>query len=150
MTHGLEIVQTPNVVYFLFEDDHWVRRIFMGVREHPDGYPITWVGHSIGKYDGDTLVVDTVNIDDRTWLDSMGHPHSNALHLVERFRRVNHDTLQVDITFDDPKTYTKPWTGKKTFQIQDPIPGMLDNVMCEEWLEMGTKRQPGTVTGTVK
>ena len=64
-----EIRQFPDVVLMLFESDHWVRRIYMDGRGHPDAYPITWMGHSIGKYDGDTLVVDTVNINDKSWLD---------------------------------------------------------------------------------
>jgi len=93
-----EIRQTKEEVYILSEMDHWVRRIYVDGRGHPDGYPSTWMGHSIGKYDGNTLVVDTAAINETTWIDTLGHPHSDALHLVERIRRLNHDTLEIEVT----------------------------------------------------
>ena len=91
------------------------------------------MGHSIGKWDGDTLVVDTVGLNDKTWLDGLGHPHSDALHLVERIRRVDHATLQFDLTFDDPKAYTKPWMGKQVFKLR---PGweIPEHIICEDHL----------------
>jgi hypothetical protein len=135
-----EIRQLPDVVLLIFEGDHWVRRVYMDGREHPDGYPLTWMGHSTGKYDGDSLIIDTVGMREGTWLDHMGHPHSDALHLTERLRRVDHDTLQIDLTFDDPKTYTKPWTGKKIFKLAPATFEILEDVICEDWLEM--KKHP--------
>ena len=135
-----EIRQFPDQVILLFEADHWVRRIYTDGRDHPDGYPITWMGHSIGKWDGDTLVVDTVNINDKAWLDSMGHPHSDALHVVERIRRLDHDTLEIEFLFDDPKTYPKPWGGKKRFRLQAPDYDVMEQVVCEDWLGMGKHR----------
>lgn len=135
-----EIRQFPDVVLFLFEQDHWMRRVYMDGRGHPDGYPLSWMGHSIGKYDGDTLGVDTVAMREQTWLDHIGHPHSDALHLVERFRRLDRNTLEISILFDDPKTYAKPWTGKKIFKAAPPGYEILEDVLCEEWLEMGKKR----------
>ena len=135
-----EIHQVPGVVLQLFEWDHWVRRIYTDGRKHPEGYPITWMGHSIGKWDGDTLVVDTIGINDRSWLDSLGHPLSDALHVVERFRRVNRDTLEIDFLFDDPKTYTKPWTGKKVYRLQRPGFEVMEDVVCEDHLEIGKYR----------
>jgi len=110
-----EIYQHPKVVLLLFESDHWVRRIHTDGRGHPDGYPVSWMGHSIGKWDGDTLVVDTVNIDSRTWLDGLGHPKSDALRVEERIRRPNQSTLEIDFLFDDPKTYTRPGLERKPF-----------------------------------
>jgi hypothetical protein len=68
------------------------------------------MGHSIGRWEGDTLVVDTVSIDEDTWLDGIGTPHSDELHVVERIRRVGQDTLEIEFRFEDPKAYTKPWT----------------------------------------
>ena len=124
----------------LFEYDHWVRRIYLDAKGHPDGYPITWMGHSIGKYDGGTLVVDTVGMNDKTWLDSVGHPHSDALHLVERYRRLTHDTLEIQFLFDDPKTYTKPWTGKKILQLMPPGYRVMEHIACEDYLELGKHR----------
>jgi len=135
-----EIRQLPDEVLLLFEYDHWVRRIDLEAKQHPEGYPVTWMGHSIGRYDGDTLVVDTVAMHDKTWLDGLGHPHSEALHLVERLRRPNHDTLEITVQFDDPEIYTKPWTGKKIFQLMPKDYKVMEHVTCEEFLELGKHR----------
>jgi len=136
-----EIRQTAQVVYILSELDHWVRRIYTDGRTHPDGYPVTWMGHSIGKYDGNTLVVDTTDINEKTWIDTLGHPHSDALHLVERYRRLNHDTLEIEFTFDDPKTYARPWTGKKVYQLQPPGYEMKEDVICEQYRKLGLRTE---------
>ncbi len=135
-----EIRQTADVVYILSEADHWVRRIYVDGRGHPDGYPSTWMGHSIGKYDGNTLVVDTADINEATWIDALGHPHSDALHLVERIRRLNHDTLEIEVTFEDPKAYTRPWTGKKVYQLQAPPYEIKEDVICEEYRKPGLRK----------
>lgn len=135
-----EIRQAAGEVYILSEMDHWVRRIYMDGRGHPDGYPSTWMGHSIGKYEGNTLVVDTAAINEPTWIDTLGHPHSDELHLVERFRRVNHDTLEVEVTFDDPKDYARPWTGKKIYQLQPSNFEMKEDVICEEYRNPGLRK----------
>ena len=135
-----EIRQTPKVVYILSEWDHWVRRIYADGREHPYGYPSTWMGLSLGKYEGNTLVADTVDISDQTWIDSLGHPHSEELHVVERFRRVNRNTLEIEFTFNDPKTYTKPWTAKKVYQLQPPDYEMKPDVLCEQYRKLGLKK----------
>ena len=134
-----EIRQTAVEVYILSEMDHWVRRIYMDGRGHPDGYPSTWMGHSIGQYEGNTLVVDTAAINETTWIDSLGHPHSDALHLVERFRRLNHDTLEIEVTFEDPKVYTKSWTGKKVYQLQPSSYEIKEDVICEEYRKPGLR-----------
>ena len=139
LSRPFEIRQSTGVVYILSETDHWVRRIYMDGRGHPDGYPSAWMGHSIGKYDGNTLVVDTADINENTWLDSLGHPHSDSLHLTERFRRVNHDTLEIDVTFDDPKAYTKPWTGKKTYQLQPASYEMKEDMICDAYRKPGLR-----------
>lgn len=129
----MQIAQIPGEVIMLFEYDHYVRHIYMDRREHPKNMDLTWMGDSIGKWDGNTLVVDTVGLTDRSWLDQVGHPHSSALHLVERIRRVDHETLQDDITIDDPKAYTKPWTGQRIFKLR---PGWhLKEYICEDNME---------------
>ena len=135
-----EIHQLPKVVLMLFESDHWVRRIHTDGRAHPDGYPITFMGHSVGKWEGDTLVVDTVNLDSRSWLDGLGHPMSDALRVEERYRRPNHGTLEIDFLFEDLKAYTRPWGGKKVFQLMPPGYEVLEDVVCVEYLEIGHKR----------
>ncbi|MCH8266019.1 MAG: hypothetical protein O7A06_06170 [Acidobacteria bacterium] len=132
-----EIVQNPGRVLILFEQDHWVRQIHMDGRKHPgpeDLFP-TWMGHSIGHYDGDTLVVDTIGRNDKTWLDNVGHPNTDALHVVEHFRRVDQNTLVIDVTIDDPKAYTKPWSGQKVFQLRSDWE-VWEHVECEERLEL--------------
>jgi len=126
-----EIVQLPERLYMIFQTTPLVRYIYADGREHPEGYPSTFMGHSIGKWDGDTLVVDTVALDETAWLDTAGTPHSDALRIVERIRRPNQTTLQIDFLFEDPKAYTKPWTGKKVFKLEatwEMIPG----VICED------------------
>jgi hypothetical protein len=128
-----EIVQLPTQVLMLFEWDHWLRRVYMDGREHPEGYPFGWMGHSTGKWDGDTLVVDTAGVNDKTWLDGVGTPHSDALHVVERIRRVDHDTMEIEFLFEDPKAFTKPWGGKKVFKLRPELE-LLEHVNCEERL----------------
>jgi hypothetical protein len=133
-----ELRQFPDEVLFLFDQDHLVRRIYLDGRGHPESSPSMWMGHSIGKYEGDTLVVDTVGLNDKTRVDRAGHPHSDALHFVERIRRVNQNSLEYVVTIDDPKTYKKPWTRKV---VQDLLPSnfqILEEVLCEELLDMGT------------
>jgi hypothetical protein len=112
-----EIVQAPDRVIMIFEYQSLVRQIFTDGRGHPKDLEPTYMGHAIGKYDGDTLIVDTVGFNDKTWLDPKGLPHSDALHVIERIRRVDHDTLIVEYTIDDPKSYTKPWTAQVVFKL---------------------------------
>lgn len=104
-----EIVQTREIVYFLFEYDQHVRRVFIDGK-HPENPDPAWLGHSIGRWEGNTLVVDTIGFRDTTWLDMRGHLHSDALHVIERFTRSEDGkSLQHDVTIDDPKMYSKPW-----------------------------------------
>jgi hypothetical protein len=114
----MQIVHTPREVIMLFEYDHMVRHIFTDGRGHPGDLMPTWMGHSTGKWDGDTLVVDTVGFNDKSWLDRVGHAHSEQLHVVERMRRVPPDTLQIDFTIEDAKAYTKPITSTLKFQLK--------------------------------
>jgi hypothetical protein len=114
----MEIVQAPDKVLMLFEYDQMRREIYTDGRPHDTSTGPTWMGDSIGHWEGDTLVVDTTNFNDKTWLDRIGHPHSDQLHLVERFRRRNHETLVDDITIEDPKAYTKPWTISLDFKLR--------------------------------
>jgi hypothetical protein len=116
--YPMEIIQIPGRVIMLFEYDHYVRQIYTDGREHNKDLPPLWMGDSIGKWEGDTLVVDTIGFNDKTWLDQVGHPHSDALHVVERIRRVDHNTLEDDLTIDDPKAYTKPWMGQELFMLE--------------------------------
>ena len=126
----MQVVQTSGEVILLFEYDHFVRHISLDRREHPKNLDFTWMGDSIGHWEGDTLVVDTTGLNDKTWLDQVGHPHSDSLHVVERIRRVDRDTLQDDLTIDDPRAYAKPWTGQQVFKLKPAW--RLSEYVCED------------------
>ena len=111
-----KIVQTPAAVFILFHESLHYRQIFTDGRPFPDDAPPTWLGYSIGRWDGDTLVAETIGLTEETWLDDGGHPHSDALRVTERFRRSTAATMNVDITIDDPKAYTSPWTVTVRFE----------------------------------
>jgi len=114
----MEIIQVPGRVLMVQEAWSQWRRIYTDGRQHPKDLDATFMGHSIGKYEGDTLVVDTIGFNEKTWLDHVGLPHSDALHVVERIRRVDHNTLQDDFTIDDPKTFTKTWTAQQLYDLK--------------------------------
>jgi hypothetical protein len=105
-----KIVQTPGVTFMLYERDTTYRQVFTDGRKLPDDPQPSWLGYSVGKWDGDSLVVDSIGFNDRGWLDARAHTHSEALHLTERFHRSDFGHMQVDLTVDDPKTYTRPFT----------------------------------------
>jgi hypothetical protein len=112
-----KIVQTPQLVVLLSEGNtHSFRRFFLDGRPHNlDLEPNSWTGDSIGKWDGSTLVVDTIGFNDRTWLDDTGKPHSDQLHVIERYRRPDAGRLVVEYTIEDPKFLTRPFTFTRTF-----------------------------------
>jgi hypothetical protein len=115
----MEILQLPEELIIAYQYDRLVRHIYTDGRPHDDFIdPPLWMGDSIGKWEGDALVVDVIGFNAKTWLDRIGHPHSEALHLIERFRRPDHATLVDDITVEDPKAYTKPWTARLQFQLK--------------------------------
>ena len=125
-----QIVQAPGEVIVLFEYDSMRHQIFTDGRAHDTALGPQWMGDSIGHWEGDTLVTDTVNLNDKTWLDRMGHPHSDQLHVVERIRRVDHDHLVNDITFEDPQAYSKPWTAHMTYALHPKW--TLGEQFCED------------------
>ena len=111
-----KIVQTPDYMYFLLEYNQSWRPIAMN-RAHSEDPDATWFGEAVGKWKGDTLVVDAIGFNDRSWLDPIGHPRTEKMHLVEHWRRVDHETLVDDLLIDDPGAYTKPWPSKLTFKL---------------------------------
>jgi hypothetical protein len=112
-----KFIQTPEAVYILYELGPFFRIVWLNGK-HPVDVDPQWWGHSIGHYEnGDTLVVDSVGFNDKTWLDQMGHPHTEKLHLIERFKRVNQTQLEVDMTIDDPGAYTKPWLSHRNLVL---------------------------------
>jgi hypothetical protein len=105
-----KIVQTPRLVLVLYEENTVFRQIFLDGRKPVEGAVPRWMGYSTGKWEGDELVVDTVGLTDQSWLDGMGHPHSDRLHVIERFRRRDAGHLEIETTIDDPDAYAKPIT----------------------------------------
>jgi hypothetical protein len=113
----MQFFQVPDMVLIYIEAGNRLRQIHLN-RGHRDDVGPTYNGDSIGKWDGDTLVVDTTGFNEVTWLDHVGLPHSDQLHVVERIRRVDHDTLVDDFTIEDPKAYTKPWSSSQTYHLK--------------------------------
>jgi hypothetical protein len=106
----VKFVQNPGVTYLLYEEFNHFRQVFTDGCGFPRDMTPAWFGYSIGKWDGDAFVVDTVGFNDQTWLDDAGHPHTDQLHTTERFRRRDLGHMEAQVTIDDPKAYTKPWT----------------------------------------
>jgi hypothetical protein len=126
----IQIVQSATEVVVLFEWDSLRHQIFTDGRAHDTALGPLWMGDSIGHWEGNTLVADTVNFNEKTWLDRVGHPHSDALHIIEHIRRVDRDHLEDEITIDDPKAYTKPWTGTIVFALKPKW--TLSEEFCED------------------
>jgi hypothetical protein len=113
-----ELVQTPARLVMIFEDDipsH--RTVYLDGRRHPKDPNPDWMGHSIGHWEGDTLVVDTIGFNDKSWLDNVGHAHTDRLHVTERIRRPDLGHLEIEFTIDDPGTYTKSWIVKRVADL---------------------------------
>jgi len=113
-----KIVQAPGLTVVMLELDNATRQIYTDGRKLPVNPSPSWMGYSVGKWEGDTLVVDTIGFNDKGWLDVIGHPKSESMHIVERYRRRDFGHMDVEITMDDPKMYTKPFTIKVTHVLQ--------------------------------
>jgi hypothetical protein len=107
-THPYKIVQTPELIVILYESQTMFRQIFLDGRALLQDPQPSWMGYSIGKWEGDVLVVESSGFNDQTWLDGSGHPHSDAMRLIERFKRNDLGHMDIEITIDDPKAYTRP------------------------------------------
>ena len=131
-THAypVEFLQVPGRTIMFFEYGHFVRQIFTDGRAHPQDANPTWMGDSTGKWEGKTLVVDSTGFNDKTWLDVTGHPHSEAMHITERMSRPDHDTLLIDITIDDPQTYTTQLKAQRKY-ILKPSWNIMEYI-CED------------------
>jgi hypothetical protein len=106
-----EIVQIPGRVLMFFEEQHIWREIWTDGRPLPKDPDPSWMGYSVGHWEGDTFVVDTVGFNDKEWVDLYGNPRTSTTRLTERYRRLNHDTLEQQIIIEDPKVYTKAWVS---------------------------------------
>ena len=112
-----KLIQGPNTVVILYEAFTQWRQIFMDGRKLPEDPNPTWLGYSVGRWDGDTLVVDSAGFNGKAWIDQAGHPGTEALHVTERFRRKDFGHMELTITIDDPKAYNKPWTAVENPQL---------------------------------
>ena len=132
MIHPAMVIQRDDVITILSESQRVFRLIYTDGRGHPEDindYP-EYMGSSIGKWEGDTLVVDTVSVKDNTWLDTSGHEHSDKLKMTERFRLADPNTLEHVVTYDDPVFFVKPFTTKRLFKRQ-----VGDRIMDHSCLE---------------
>ena len=120
LPNPFEIIQIPGRVLMFFELGHVWRTIWTDGRALPKDPDPTWLGYSVGKWEGDTFVVDTIGFNDKLWVDVYGSPRSDRMHLTERYRRLNHDTLEMQITMDDPKAYTKIWVNPPKLHKLEP------------------------------
>ena len=127
---GVKVVHTPDLLLLLHESRTIYRQIFMDGRTHPKDPQPTWMGYSVGKWEGDTLVVDTIGQNGKTWLDMRGLPATDALRVIERFRRPSIGRIEIDVTIDDPKAYTKPWNVTLSWSLL-PDTDLIESI-CEE------------------
>ena len=137
---GLKLVQTEDLVLLLHESRTIYRQIFTDGRPLPKDPQPTWMGYSIGHWDKDTLVVETIGQNGRTWLDMRGLPGTESLRVTERFRRPKIGHMDIDVTIDDPKAYTKPWNVTLAWTLV-PDTDLIESI-CEE-----NNRDPAHMVG---
>ena len=128
--YPIQIMESKQYVALLFEQNTWFHIVYLN-RDHPRTPDPTWFGDSVGKWDGDSLVVDTIGFNGKTRLDTIGHPHSDQLHVIERYQFTDRDHIAYEITIDDPKTYTRPWKNTRTFSRMKPGQELYE-YSCEE------------------
>jgi hypothetical protein len=138
MTFGapypMQIIESPGQVTMLYEMYNHFRIVYLNGR-HPEDPDPTFMGHSTGRWEGDTLVVDTIGLTDRTTIDEVGIPHSDELHVVERYRRTDANTLEIIVTLDDPKTFSRPWDAKAIYKAAAPGITLMEYI-CENTKSM--------------
>jgi len=126
----IEIMQEPNRVAIMFEAWQTFKVVPTDGRDHPKNVDETWMGNSVGHWEGDTLVIDTIGFNDRTRLDTIGHPHSTQMHVVEKFTRTDPMHIAYEVTVADPKAYKEPFTNKRVFTLKPDWE--LMEYSCEE------------------
>jgi hypothetical protein len=127
--YPIQIIESPGQVTMLFEEQNHFRIVHMG-GQHPVDPDPSWMGHSIGHWDGDTLVVDTVGLNDRATLDMVGTPQSEKLHIVERYRRSAADSIEIQVAIDDPDTFARPWVAGTAWRSVAPGT-QVNEYICE-------------------
>jgi hypothetical protein len=129
--YPIQIMQNAKYLAFLFEQNTWFNIVYLDGRDHPKDLEPTWFGHSIGKFEGDTLVIDTVGFNGRTRLDTIGHPHSAKMHVIQRIKYADLNHLNYEVTIDDPVMYTRPWKNERIFTRMKPGEELIE-YSCEE------------------
>src|SRR5215467_1846599 len=127
---GLKVVHTPDLLIFLYESRTIYRQVFTDGRSLPKDAEPTWMGYSVGHWEGDTFVVETIGQNGKTWLDMRGLPGTEALRVVERYTRPTIGIINIDVTIDDPMAYTKPWNVKLSWKLV-PDTDLIESI-CEE------------------
>jgi hypothetical protein len=143
VTSPWKIIETPDLTLILYESRTIFRQIFTDGRPLPKDPNPTWQGYSIGRWEGDIFVVETSGFNGKGWLDTNGHPVTDALHVIERYRRIDFGHMDVEITIDDPKAYTAPWTVHENPELV-PDTELLEYI-CEE-----NNRDPQHIVGAAK
>jgi hypothetical protein len=128
--HPFKIVQTPEVMIHLYEEFHKYRQIHTDGRQLPIDPDPAWYGYSVGRWDGNTFVVETAGFKEGSWLTNPGHPHTDALRVTERFRRINFGYMEIVVTIDDAKAYARPWTSDTIRMHLLPDTEVLEH-LCE-------------------
>jgi len=133
MPHPFQITQSTNKIHLAFAYSNTARTIHLDEVEGPPDN--TWMGHSVGRWEGETLVVDVTNFNDRAWFDRAGNFHSDALHLTERYTMMSPDVLWYEVTIEDPNVYTRPWTiAMPLYRRMEPNMQLLE-FRCNEFAE---------------
>jgi hypothetical protein len=141
MPYPFQIFQTPGVTVFLYEYDHAVRTVYTD-RPHLAGAIDFWLGMSRGRWEGDTLVVDSAHFNDKTWFDAAGNFHSDALHVVERYSRTSPDHIAYEATIEDPKVFTRPWKMTMTLYRHHESHAQILDYECNALEEEAAGRIP--------
>jgi hypothetical protein len=132
-----QLVQTATLLVIMEENGDPPRRVYLDGRKHPNDVNPSFMGHSIGHWEGDTLVVETVGFNDRGWVTLAGYPQTETLRMTERFRRLDLGHLEVETTFEDAATFKKPWTNKRVSALAPPEMEMLEYVCTENNRDIG-------------
>lgn len=132
-TLPFKLVQNGGLTIILYEEFNNWRQVFTDGRALPVDPQPAWLGYSIGRWDGDAFVVTSAGFNDKSWLDAGGTPHTDALRVTERFRRLDFGHMEIEFTFDDPKAFTKPWSVTTQFNLQPDTDLLEHHCDNEKW-----------------
>lgn len=138
-TLPFKLAQSPGLTIILFEEFNNWRQVFSDGRPLPVDPQPAWLGYSIGRWDGDTFVIETAGFNDKSWLDAGGTPHTDALRTTERFRRLDFGHMSLVVTFDDPKTFTRPWSATVQFNLLPDTDLLEHHCDNEKWVGQGRR-----------